>query len=166
MSRTAQTAPVARKSTKTAEPIKQTRKTREVAQPVRVARKAKIEEPVRVARKTREVAQPTRIARKQVVEKPTRVARKQVVEAKPTRVARKSHVEIDAPRAGSKLSDCVELLSRAKAKGVTRQEIADYVGWTLHTIHGVLTALKHRGYNVIKIGERAEGGNGSYRIVA
>jgi len=153
MSRTAQTAPVARKSTKTAEPIKQTRKTREVAQPVRVARKAKIEEPVRVARKTREVAQPTRIARKQVVEKPTRVARK-------------SHVEIDAPRAGSKLSDCVELLSRAKAKGATRQEIADYVGWTLHTIHGVLTALRHRGYNVIKIGERAEGGNGSYRIVA
>jgi hypothetical protein len=65
------------------------------------------------------------------------------------------------PRAGSKLSQVIDLLQRLN--GATILHLTEATGWLPHTTRAALTGLRKRGYAVIR--ERIDGGRSIYRIV-
>jgi hypothetical protein len=64
------------------------------------------------------------------------------------------------PRAGSKLSQVIDLLKRPN--GATILHLTQATGWLPHTTRAALTGLRKRGYAVAR--ERVEGGDSIYRI--
>lgn len=66
------------------------------------------------------------------------------------------------PRAGSKQSQLIALLSREE--GASIGEIATALGWLPHTTRAALTGLRHKGYELARV---VHGDRGSlYRITA
>jgi hypothetical protein len=64
------------------------------------------------------------------------------------------------PRAGSKLSQVIDLLKRPN--GATILHLTKATGWLPHTTRAALTGLRRRGYAVVR--ERVDGGDSVYRI--
>lgn len=54
--------------------------------------------------------------------------------------------EIKAPRAGSKQSKLVAMLSRKS--GVTLEKASEALGWLPHTTSATMTGLRKRGYDI------------------
>jgi uncharacterized protein DUF3489 len=67
---------------------------------------------------------------------------------------------VAGPRNGSKLALVIELLRRAD--GATIVDLIQATGWLPHTTRAALTALRKRGYAVIR--ERIVAGDSAYRI--
>ena len=65
------------------------------------------------------------------------------------------------PRAGSKLSQVIDLLKRPN--GATILHLTEATGWLPHTTRAALTGLRKRGYAVVR--ERVHGGESIYRIL-
>jgi len=93
-------------------------------------------------------------------EAPARTSRHEA----PARTSRREAVPVDKglPREGSKMAQAVELLQRSR-KGISREDLAEQLGWTKGSIYAALTDLRHRGFNVEKVGGWGES---TYRIVA
>jgi Protein of unknown function (DUF3489) len=96
--------------------------------------------------------------RKATVRKPTNRT------LKPTRATAAVSRQADtrAPRAGSKLSKVIELLSRMEGANVA--ELTSTTKWLPHTARAALTGLRKRGYQIERF--RGEGESSHYRIAA
>jgi hypothetical protein len=67
---------------------------------------------------------------------------------------------VAAPRDGSKLARVIDLLQRSD--GATIPNLTEATGWLPHTTRAALTALRKRGYAVIR--ERIGAGDSVYRL--
>ena len=56
--------------------------------------------------------------------------------------------DINAPRAGTKQAKLVKMLSRKS--GITLKAASDTLGWQPHTTRSAFTALRKRGYEIVK----------------
>ncbi len=68
----------------------------------------------------------------------------------------------NAPRAGSKQAQLIEMLSAST--GVTLDALVEATGWLPHTTRAALTGLRKRGFSIERT--REEGSASVYRIVA
>jgi Protein of unknown function (DUF3489) len=96
--------------------------------------------------------------RKVTVRKPISRTRKPTKAAAPISL----YADARAPRAGSKLSKVIELLSRKD--GVDVAELTSTTNWLPHTARAALTGLRKRGFQIDRF--RGEGETSHYRIAA
>ncbi len=81
--------------------------------------------------------------------------------AEPDALPEADHEETRAPRAGTKISDVIGILSQEA--GATLDEIVSATGWLPHTARAALTGMRKRGYLIVT--DRSDRGLGMvYRI--
>lgn len=68
------------------------------------------------------------------------------------------------PRAGSKLSILVEMLSRDE--GATVEELAAATGWQAHSVRGVMSGALAKDYGLGTTSQKVEGRGRAYRITS